>query len=378
MTINSLRQFSTTRLSNTDLGGGTVAENTMLPSGVNNAFREFMGEVAEWLVEMSYPTAGGTADALTLTPTTALAAYANNVVYTFTAASSNATTSPTLNISGLGAKQLRKISAGADVALAAGDIQAGAKYAVVYSTTANSSAGGWIVVGKDGTHLLKSANLSDLASASMARTNLGVLAISNNLSDVANAGTARTNLGLGTAATQNTGTSGTNVPLLDGANTWSAAQTIQAAVSLGTYSAPANTLLYVSQTGTITATGEIKALVLEGDSTAGSTNKAVSANFYGRDTVSTQKQTARIAAEPADLNWVGADLVLSGRVSDAVTEMLRLTGGQVKFSASASFSANGSVATALSSVGPTGAQTTVQEWLTIKNASGTVRYIPCF
>ena len=106
--------------------------------------------------------------------------------------------------------------------------------------------------------------------------------------------------------------------------------------------------------------------------------KAVSANFYGRDTVSTQKQTARIAAEPADLNWVGADLVLSGRVSDAVTEMLRLTGGQVKFSASASFSANGSVATALSSVGPTGAQTTVQEWLTIKNASGTVRYIPCF
>lgn len=37
---------------------------------------------------------------------------------------------------------------------------------------------------------------------------------------------ARTNLGLGTAAVQNTGTSGTNVPLLDGANTWSAAQTL--------------------------------------------------------------------------------------------------------------------------------------------------------
>lgn len=35
---------------------------------------------------------------------------------------------------------------------------------------------------------------------------------------------ARTNLGLGTAATQNTGTSGTNVPLLNGVNTWSAAQ----------------------------------------------------------------------------------------------------------------------------------------------------------
>lgn len=39
----------------------------------------------------------------------------------------------------------------------------------------------------------------------------------------------RTTLGLGTAATQNTGTSGTNVPLLDGGNTWSANQTLSSA-----------------------------------------------------------------------------------------------------------------------------------------------------
>jgi len=40
--------------------------------------------------------------------------------------------------------------------------------------------------------------------------------------------------------------------------------------------------------------------------------------------------------------------------------------------------ANGSVATALSSVGPTGSHTTVQEWLAVKNSGGTVRYIPLF
>ena len=46
------------------------------------------------------------------------------------------------------------------------------------------------------------------------------------LVDDADASAARATLGLGTAATQNTGTSGGNVPLLNGANTWSAAQTI--------------------------------------------------------------------------------------------------------------------------------------------------------
>ena len=43
-----------------------------------------------------------------------------------------------------------------------------------------------------------------------------------------------------------------------------------------------------------------------------------------------------------------------------------------------SIAANGTVATVLTSLGPTGAQTTVQEWLAIKNNSGVQRYIPMF
>jgi hypothetical protein len=52
--------------------------------------------------------------------------------------------------------------------------------------------------------------------------------------------------------------------------------------------------------------------------------------------------------------------------------------GVVQFQNSGSFTANGAVATAMTSLGPTGSHTTIQEWLTVKNSSGVVRYIPAY
>lgn len=63
--------------------------------------------------------------------------------------------------------------------------------------------------------LIAANNLSDVASAATALSNLGGLAKSANLSDLANAATARTNLGLGTAAVANTGTAAGQVPVLN-------------------------------------------------------------------------------------------------------------------------------------------------------------------
>lgn len=56
---------------------------------------------------------------------------------------------------------------------------------------------------------------------------------------LADAAAARTLAGLGTAATQNTGTSGANVPLLNGANTWSGVQAYQSAIWQGSISGTA-------------------------------------------------------------------------------------------------------------------------------------------
>lgn len=94
---------------------------------------------------LKFPLAGGSANALTLTPAVAMTAYADTDVVTFEAASNNSGAA-TLNISGVGAKAIRKMSGGADVALVTGDLIDGLRYFVNYDTAANSAAGAWILV----------------------------------------------------------------------------------------------------------------------------------------------------------------------------------------------------------------------------------------
>jgi formate/nitrite transporter FocA (FNT family) len=46
--------------------------------------------------------------------------------------------------------------------------------------------------------------------------------------------------------------------------------------------------------------------------------------------------------------------------------------------ASMSFVANGAVATTVTSLGPTGSHTTIQEWLQVTDANGVIRWIPAY
>jgi len=80
--------------------------------------------------------------------------------------------------------------------------------------------------------------------------------------------------------------------------------------------------------------------------------------------------------QPLFLN--GLTLTLQSNGGTEVLAFDSSTPPLIKFSTSGAWTANGTVATAMSSLGPTGSHTTIQEWFTVKNASGTVRYIPTF
>tara|TARA_R110000868_G_scaffold154362_1_gene380428 strand:- start:121 stop:792 length:672 start_codon:yes stop_codon:yes gene_type:complete len=103
----------------------------------------------------------------------------------------------------------------------------------------------------------------------------------------------------------------------------------------------------------------------------------------------TYRETARLQFDSAGTisdatTGIGSVITFYGKTQGTdVTPQPAMTiaGGStatLQLNGTGMFTANNTVATAITSVGPTGANTTVQEWLTVKNAAGTTRYIPCF
>lgn len=122
--------------------------------------------------------------------------------------------------------------------------------------------------------------------------------------------------------------------------------------------------------------------------TTGDTLMTISGYGYLGAT-NTYRETARIQFDSAGTisdatTGIGSVITLYGKTQGTdVTPAAAMTiaGGStatLQLNGTGMFSANNTVATAITALGPTGANTTVQEWLTVKNAAGTTRYIPCF
>jgi len=128
-------------------------------------------------------------------------------------------------------------------------------------TTARSNLG--LVIGTNvqafDAGLLSIAGLTTLADRSIYTTASDTYAVytltaaGRAILDDADASAQRTTLGLGTAATVNTGTSGATIPLLNGVNTFGAAQTVSASGQALTVSGATDPYIVVSDTTTPTS-----------------------------------------------------------------------------------------------------------------------------
>lgn len=114
----SVKDYSTLPASNASKPGINFAEG-QVPSSLNDSARAVMADLAEWYAQISAGTisgtVGGTVDAITLTPTPTVGAYATNQRFLVRAPGANTTTTPTLNVSALGTKTI-KLPGGAAVA----------------------------------------------------------------------------------------------------------------------------------------------------------------------------------------------------------------------------------------------------------------------
>lgn len=140
---------SATAGSNTTING-IGASGSDSPTNADDLIRELAAQGRQFANDLGgNNTVGGTADAITITPSGgAISAVYDGLLIGFVAAYDNATTSPTANVGGLGVEPIKKASAsdGAEASLAAGDIQAGGLYLFRWRASWDSSNGAWQLV----------------------------------------------------------------------------------------------------------------------------------------------------------------------------------------------------------------------------------------
>ncbi|BCH30287.1 hypothetical protein MesoLjLc_22170 [Mesorhizobium sp. L-8-10] len=142
----SLYSWSLTPGDNDDADGDINWLENQFPDSVNDSARQMMGRIAEWRDDIAGAlSAGGTANTRTLTARSAFASLANGRMVTFRSGLAN-TGATTLNVNGLGSRAIRKMGLTGDVDLSAGDLLVGGVYVAIYSASANSNAGGWLLM----------------------------------------------------------------------------------------------------------------------------------------------------------------------------------------------------------------------------------------
>lgn len=144
--MSSIWDWSTTASSNATADSAINWAEGQAPGSVNDSSRGMMKRIKELLNDLGgVATAGGTANAVTVTSSSPFTAYASGLRVTFKAVSDN-TAATTLSVNSIGAKSIRKFTLAGEVALSGGEIQEDGIYELVYDETLNSASGGWLLL----------------------------------------------------------------------------------------------------------------------------------------------------------------------------------------------------------------------------------------
>jgi hypothetical protein len=158
--------LGSTSFSQTD--GSNDPAGSAAPNTIDNNIREIKGAVTrEWNHRSYTVTAGGTADAKTLTYSVAPDAYRNGQCYAFIANTTNTGTC-TLNVNSLGAKTIKRVVAGTLTALSASDMVAGMRVEVAYNAADDSFT--WVNFGNVSAASATVAGVVELATDAETQT----------------------------------------------------------------------------------------------------------------------------------------------------------------------------------------------------------------
>lgn len=143
----SIYDWSTTPGSNDTADNDINWSEGQFPDTVNDSARQMMGRNAEWRNDLTGTiTATGTANALLITANSSFTTLVNGRRIAFRAAANNSA-AVSVNVNGIGSKKIRAMGATTDVDLVANDLKANGVYEIIYSSTADSGTGAWILMG---------------------------------------------------------------------------------------------------------------------------------------------------------------------------------------------------------------------------------------
>lgn len=189
MALTSLADLSIVDANNTSFSGITQAENSMLPSNVNDAFRATDGSIARYLSDLAgiNQTVAGSANAITVTVAQTWTALANGqrmAIKNTVGPNTGATTIAVTN-SVAGALGTKAIRLQGDSALVGGEMLANGIYEFRYDTSYNAAAGAWVLLNPavSSSNLTSNApfiNLSLVASVAASALTVAIKGVDGN------------------------------------------------------------------------------------------------------------------------------------------------------------------------------------------------------